>query len=184
MLSYSLSKKTNKKTDQSTQRRIGPLKGYHRGRSSSILLTYRSPLPFFDSQIHMPQVLVVEDNIALRTMLVHQLDRLGIKADSAANGLEAVRRILVWQYDLILMDVQMPEMDGIEATGAIRAHEKAHGIKRSAIIGISASEQKERALDAGMDVFIQKPLLPTVLRQILDKWLPPEKRRHYEEISD
>lgn len=129
----------------------------------------------------MPQVLVVEDDITLRTLLVHQLDKLGLKADSAANGHEAIRRVRAWRYDVILMDVQMPEMNGIEATGAIRAHEKANSIDRAAIIGVSASDEKKLALEAGMDAFFTKPLLLKDLQAIVDRWLPLEKRHHFED---
>jgi CheY-like chemotaxis protein len=127
----------------------------------------------------MPSVLVVEDDITLRTTLVYQLERFGVKADSAANGIEALRRVHNYQYLLILMDCQMPEMDGIEATSAIRAYEKSKGLPAVPIIALSGSDEEERALSAGMNAYFYKPVDKAVLQQILDTWLPPEKRKSH-----
>jgi CheY-like chemotaxis protein len=74
----------------------------------------------------MPSVVVVEDDITLR--LVYQLEKCGGNADSAANRMEAVGRVHSYRYGLILMDCQMPEMDGTEATSAIRAYQKSKGL--------------------------------------------------------
>lgn len=82
-------------------------------------------------------VLVVEDNVHLRHALVMQLHALGIKADSAANGVEAVRRVHDAEYDLILMDVQMPIMGGLEATAAIRSFEESEDRKPVAIVAVT-----------------------------------------------
>jgi CheY-like chemotaxis protein len=124
----------------------------------------------------MPSVLIVEDDISLRTALVYQLERFGVKADSAANGIEALRRVHVHQYALILMDCKMPEMDGLEATGAIRAYEKSKGLQPVPIIAVTGSADKESALAAGMNAWFEKPIDPATLEHILDTWLPPEKR--------
>ncbi len=128
----------------------------------------------------MPKVLIVDNNITIRTTLVHQLDKLGIRADSAANGFEAVRRIRNWHYELILMAIQMPEMDGLEATAAIRAHEKVLGLEPVPIIAISSSDDKDRAIAMGMNDYFEKPALLKDLQKILDDWLPLEKRTHWD----
>ena len=125
----------------------------------------------------MPSVLVVEDDISLRTAMVYQLEKCGVKADSAANGIEALRRVHAYQYGLILMDCQMPEMDGIEATSAIRAYEKSKGLTPVPIIAISGSCEEERALSAGMDAYFLKPVPQESLQKIVDTYLPPEKRK-------
>lgn len=128
----------------------------------------------------MPQVLVVDVDITVRTAVVHQLDRLGVKADSAANGYEAMKRIRAWHYELILMDLQMPDMDGFETIAAIRAHERVQGAKPVPIIALSASGEKERTLAVGFDEYYEKPASTEDLQRLLDRWLPIEKRHHYE----
>jgi CheY-like chemotaxis protein len=113
-------------------------------------------------------VLVVEDNAIIRQIALLNLRRLGIHADTANNGEEAVQKFKLNDYDLILMDVAMPIMNGIDATEIIRDLEQAKG-KRIPIIGVTASETRERCLSAGMDDYIIKP--PDYQR-ILRKWLP------------
>lgn len=117
-------------------------------------------------------VLVVDDDITMRTMVVLQLNQLGYTADSAANGVEAVRRVHEHQYCLILMDIQMPHMDGFEAAAAIRAHEKKQGSKRVPIVAISGSgtAAKGLCLEAGMDDYHPKPAGLEDIRRITDKW--------------
>lgn len=127
----------------------------------------------------MPKVLVVEDNVTSRIAMVHMLDRLGIKADSAANGNEAVQRMRQWRYELILMDIEMPEMDGFEATAAIRAHEVVHNLSPALIIAVSASGEKDRAIAVGMNDYLEKPATAICLLKIIDDWLPAEKRSHW-----
>jgi CheY-like chemotaxis protein len=127
----------------------------------------------------MPSVLVVEDDITLRTTLVYQLERFGVKADSAANGIEALRRVHSYQYALILMDCQMPEMDGIEAASAIRAYEQSKDLPPVPIIAIGGSGEDVRALSAGMNAYFPKPVPKAVLQDILDTWLPAEKRKSH-----
>jgi two-component system, sensor histidine kinase and response regulator len=124
----------------------------------------------------MPSVLVVEDDICLRTMLVYQLEKCGVKADSAANGIEALRRVHAHQYALILMDCNMPEMDGIQATSSIRTYERVNGKTPVPIVAISAGCEEERALSAGMNAYFSKPLSLDTLQKIVDTYVPPEKR--------
>jgi CheY-like chemotaxis protein len=128
----------------------------------------------------MPQVLIVEDDITLRTALVHQLDRLGVKCDSAANGHEAIRRVRSWRYELIFMDLNMPEMDGLEAIAAIRAHEMAKNLQPVSIVALSGSGMKEEALALGATEYFEKPALREDLQMLLDRYLPPDKRHPYE----
>ena len=118
-------------------------------------------------------VLVVDDHIALRTVLVMQLAKLGIKADSAANGVEAVHRIHNWRYKLILMDVQMPELDGLEATAAIRSYEHSENLESTIIIAVTGGgTTKKKCLDAGMNGYVEKPLPIEALKDLIEEWAP------------
>jgi CheY-like chemotaxis protein len=92
-----------------------------------------------------------------------------------ANGVEAVKALETLPYDLVLMDVQMPEMDGIEATRRIRDPRSAVHNHRIPIIAVTAHtmpHDRERCLDAGMDDYIAKPVMPQALADALAKWLP------------
>ncbi len=126
-------------------------------------------------------VLVVDDEITLRHVLVLQLDKLGYKADSAANGIEALRRVHNHCYGLIIMDLQMPEMDGYEAAGAIRAYERGQQNEKPVpIVGMSAAldVDAERCIAAGMNDFVQKPILRENLKALVEKWLPEQPADH------
>lgn len=118
-------------------------------------------------------VLVVEDNVHLRHALVMQLHALGIKADSAANGVEAVRRVHDAEYDLILMDVQMPIMGGLEATAAIRSFEESEDRKPVAIVAVTGGgSTKEKCFKAGMNGYYEKPMLLEGLRNLVENSAP------------
>jgi CheY-like chemotaxis protein len=104
------------------------------------------------------------------------LERLGYRADVAANGAEAVSLVERMQYDAVLMDCQMPEMDGYEATRLIRSREGAK--KRVPIIAMTAdalSGDRERCLAAGMDDYISKPIKLHVVAAVLERWLASPK---------
>ena len=117
--------------------------------------------------------LVVDDDIVIRHMLVLQLNKLGVKADTAANGIEAMHRIRDWQYEIIFMDIQMPEMDGLQTTASIRVLGKEKNLKPVVIIGISAGiTTKDTALEVGMNDFMAKPLRLEHLEGALTQWLP------------
>ena len=105
------------------------------------------------------RILVVEDNPINQRIAVKMLTRLGYHVDTADNGLEATIRIARTRYDVVLMDCQMPEMDGYEATQRIRAMETR--IARTPIVAVTANAMavdRERCLAAGMDDFLSKPL--------------------------
>jgi len=120
------------------------------------------------------RVLVVEDNIVNQRVAAALLGKLGCIVDVAANGREALELAGEASYDLIVMDCQMPEMDGYEATGQIRRLEGA--VRRTPIIALTAgvmSEDRERCLRAGMDGYLSKPLRAEQLREALGKYLEP-----------
>ena len=105
------------------------------------------------------RVLLVEDNIVNQRVALLMLRRLGYRADIAANGREAVGAVMRQRYDLVLMDVQMPEMDGLEASRKINARWRAQD--RPRIIAMTANAMqgdRDRCLDDGMDDYLTKPI--------------------------
>ncbi len=107
------------------------------------------------------RVLVVEDNRVNQTVAVRTLEKMGCIPDAVKDGEEAIARIRENEYSLVLMDVQMPKMDGIETTRIIRADEKENGRERLPIIAMTAhalSGDKERCIEGGMDGYITKPI--------------------------
>ena len=117
-------------------------------------------------------VLVVEDNPINQRIAEKMLARLGYRVDTASNGLEATQRMARSRYDVVLMDCQMPEMDGYEATQRIRAMEAR--IARTPIVAVTANAMaadRERCLAAGMDDFLSKPLTLTGLEAMLMRYV-------------
>jgi CheY-like chemotaxis protein len=115
------------------------------------------------------RILLAEDNPINQMMMMKMLNKLGYNADIAANGLEVLKFLEIQPYDLILMDIQMPEMDGFQATREIRKL-WASG-DRPKIIAITANAlegDQERCLAAGMDGYISKPLRLDKLRAVLE----------------
>jgi CheY-like chemotaxis protein len=105
------------------------------------------------------RILLVEDNVVNQKVALRMLARLGYQADLATNGLEAVQAAGRQRYDLILMDVQMPVMDGLEATQLIRSHPA--GDQDPIIVAMTAAamlEDKRACLAAGMNAYISKPV--------------------------
>lgn len=118
------------------------------------------------------RILVAEDDKVNQKVALLMLKKLGVRADVAPDGVEAVRRYKDGRYDLILMDCNMPEMDGYQATGEIRRLEGAG--PRVPIIALTANALKsdrKRCLDAGMDAYLTKPVNPDELLTMLSRWL-------------
>lgn len=121
------------------------------------------------------RILVAEDNIVNQKLAVRHLEKLGYRADVVANGLEAVDAVARIQYALVLMDCQMPELDGWEATAMIRKEEGARGSHRLPIIAITANAMpgdRERCRKAGMDDYLAKPVTLEEIRVVLARWIP------------
>jgi CheY-like chemotaxis protein len=117
------------------------------------------------------RILVAEDNVVNQKVAVHMLQRLGYRADVVANGLEALASAQRQHYDIILMDVQMPEMSGLEATKKLRELWPG-GPQRPWIIAITANamaEDREQCLAAGMDDYISKPIKLDELKVVLGR---------------
>ena len=121
-------------------------------------------------------VLIVDDSEANRAVAERMLGRLGLQTVSAANGCEAVYAMCVGPSpDLILMDIQMPEMDGLEATARIREWEQASGTGRVPIVALTAAAldtDRDRCIEEGMDGYLCKPVFLKPLASELSKWLP------------
>lgn len=116
-------------------------------------------------------VLVVEDNEVLRRLFLSQLRVLGLVGHEAINGQEAVESVGKNEYGLILMDVSMPVMDGLEATKAIRQLEKQTDKTRAPIVAVTGISDRDTCLEAGMDDFMNKPFLLDHLRQVVSRWM-------------
>jgi|AAUQ01.1.fsa_nt_gi CheY-like chemotaxis protein len=130
------------------------------------------------------KALIVEDNPINRKMLKHTLKNIGILADIAENGQIGFDMAKKFRYDIIFMDIQMPVMNGIEATKAIIKYERDNKIEHTPIIAVTANALKgdrDRYLKEGMDEYIPKPIILdkffSILRDILaDKILADKKR--------
>ncbi|WP_421656612.1 response regulator [Leptothermofonsia sp. ETS-13] len=117
------------------------------------------------------KILLVEDNVVNQKVTLKQLENIGYTADVAANGQEALQMMAQISYDLVLMDCQMPVLDGYSATREIRRLEG--DFRRTIIIALTANAMKEdrqRCLDAGMDDYLSKPILKEKLAAKLAKW--------------
>ena len=118
---------------------------------------------------HPLRILLAEDNLVNQKLALRILAQMGYHADVAANGEEALRAVQAQTYDLVLMDVQMPEMDGIEATHRIRIME---GIRQPSIVGLTANAMqgdREKCIAAGMNDYITKPIrVEELVRALLD----------------
>jgi CheY-like chemotaxis protein len=123
------------------------------------------------------RILLAEDNITSQQVAAGILKKLGLRVDPVANGAEAVKALETLPYDLVLMDMQMPEMDGLEATRAIRNPLSAvrdHQIPIIAMTANAMQDDRRLCIEAGMNDYVAKPISPQALLDVLEKWLPRE----------
>jgi signal transduction histidine kinase/ActR/RegA family two-component response regulator len=116
------------------------------------------------------RVLVVEDNAVNRKVAKALLGRLGFQVDTAVDGIEALDTLATASYDVVLMDCQMPRLDGYEAVKQIRASEGAHHTPIIAMTASAMASDRERCLEAGMDDYLSKPLDRDLLASTVRRW--------------
>ena len=120
------------------------------------------------------RVLVAEDNPVNQLVTQGMLESLGYRPDVVEDGRQALAACAAARYDLVLLDIHMPEMDGFEATAAIRAHERAAGAHRTPIVALTANAMagdRDRCLAAGMDDYLGKPFQRDDLAALLERWI-------------
>ncbi len=132
------------------------------------------------SQINSAYILIVEDNEVNQDVAVELLTEAGMRVDTAENGLAALEKIRNRKYDLILMDMQMPVMDGITAIREIRKNQDWSLLPVVAMTANAMDQDRAACIDAGMNDFISKPIDPSLLWKILLKWIKP---RNQTEVS-
>ena len=127
--------------------------------------------PFSDGDGRSLRVLYADDHAINRQVVTMILEPLGISLTLVENGREAVDILTTSAFDIVLMDVQMPEMDGLTATRLLRAHEAAHGLLRTPVISLTANampDDVDRSLAAGADLHLPKPIRPAQLLEAID----------------
>ena len=125
------------------------------------------------------RALLVEDNEINQEVASSLMERMGMDVTLAENGLNAVNACRTKAFDIIFMDIQMPVMDGLEATRRLRAQESEAGARATPIIAMTAyamREDREKSREAGMNDHIAKPIDPDVLARTLIKWLKPREQ--------
>jgi PAS domain S-box-containing protein len=122
------------------------------------------------------RVLVVEDNEINRGLVSELLGDLGILVATAVNGREGVDQVLAEAFDLVLMDIQMPVMDGLTATKLIRSDDRFHDLRIIAMTAHGMVGDRERSLNSGMNDHLTKPINPDALTAIISRWMPAPVR--------
>jgi CheY-like chemotaxis protein len=125
------------------------------------------------------RILVAEDNLVNQRLVLRLLEKRGHAVTLAANGLEALSALERHTFDLLLLDLQMPELDGLATAAAVREQERTHGGARLPIVALTAHAMRgdrERCLAAGMDGYLAKPLKPAELEALLERFSPPAAR--------
>ena len=122
-------------------------------------------------------VLVVDDNAVNQRVATLMLEGMGHRAEVASNGREAVDAVVANSYDVVLMDCQMPEMDGFEATAAIRVDERVGRIPIIAMTAGAMTGDEQKCLAAGMNDYISKPFRHGQLQEVVERWLGPTEDR-------
>lgn len=120
------------------------------------------------------RILLVEDNIVNQKLAKKMIEKFGFKVDAVANGKEAVESLENFKYDIVFMDVQMPEMDGFEATKIIRSNDsnvKNHEIPIIAMTAHAMKGDREKCIRAGMNDYTPKPIKPDELIKVIEKYI-------------
>lgn len=121
------------------------------------------------------RILLAEDDIVNQQVVIHTLEKLGFNATVAANGEEVLKQLEYHTFDIVFMDIQMPKMDGFEATRRVRSYHSDKMNSKIPIVAMTAHTMegdKERCLSAGMNDYISKPINRSELKAVLNRWLP------------
>jgi CheY-like chemotaxis protein len=149
------------------------LPGNGPGHAPLFATTGSSPAGPTPGPVDRPRILLAEDNAVNQKVAALMLNRFGYRVDFASDGVEAVAAAKERRYALVLMDFQMPNMDGLEATRQIRLLERAGAhIPIVALTAGGDKESRDQCLGAGMDDYLAKPLRAEALRSTLDRWAP------------
>jgi PAS domain S-box-containing protein len=127
------------------------------------------------ARVRKPQILVAEDNLTNQVVFRAILQKLGCEVQIVSNGKEAIEALLISTFDLVFMDVQMPEMDGFDATREIRAGQTGLSNRVIPIVAITAHAMqgdREACLRSGMNDYVSKPVSGAVLAEVLARWVP------------
>nr|WP_286670939.1 hybrid sensor histidine kinase/response regulator [Pseudomonas quebecensis] len=167
-----------------------PVAGYTLKTTLADELTQRSkgniaprPAPNAPEAVTVPsdfRILVAEDNSISTKVIRGMLGKLNLNPDTASNGEEALEAMKAQRYDLVLMDCEMPILDGFSATQQLRAWEVSHQRIRTPVVALTAhilSEHKERARQAGMDGHMAKPVELSQLRELVEFWVAQRQQR-------
>ena len=130
------------------------------------------------------KILLAEDNKTNQKVALATLGRLGYTADPVSNGKQAVQALEKTRYDIVLMDCQMPEMDGYDATGEIRNPRSKvmdHDIPVIALTANATKGDRDKCMEAGMNDYMSKPFKPQLLGDMLKKWLPEQNSCYHNE---
>jgi CheY-like chemotaxis protein len=152
---------------------VSALQPARAGEAKSVARSTESAMPAAASPGHSVQILVAEDNLVNQRVVLGLLAKLGHRADAVRNGLEAVKAVEAGAYDLVIMDCQMPELDGFEATRRIRRLPAA--CAKVPIVALTANAMqgdRERCLEVGMNDYVTKPVDVGRLAAALQRWLP------------
>ena len=176
----------NRKNDQTLMQQLNPLGHFYKpinnGKLKQVLIPKRSLEPL-QNDLKMTttlsgKILLAEDFVDNVFVIKEFLKSEDLEITVAENGKEALSLAKENYYDLILMDIQMPELDGLQATKLIREMEKVNHSPHRKIIALTANalkEDKKRCLDAGLDDFLAKPIKKKKLIEVLGKYLAPQK---------
>lgn len=144
------------------------------------------PTELAHHELRGARILVVEDNEINRIVAVELLEKLHLEVDVAENGLMALEKLQSNCYDCVLMDVQMPVMDGCLTTRRLKEIDACKDVPVIAMTANAMNEDRQQCLDAGMVDYISKPILPATLYTVLSKWIKPSqptKTRNHSAIN-